>query len=527
MTPAPRDIAATVNPGGQRPPAPRLTRWRSRARRGSWLARGIVITAAALTLLVAAAQFRQSASATTQATLSPAVGTCPAWGAATSPTGRLRADAHPVVLVHGWTGKPLHGTLTGLANRLTSGWQFLLFDYSAEATRWASQPQIAKCLAEYLRTVSKAHHDAGGDSRVYVVAHSMGGLATLFAADGRFGDPAVASVMGGLVTLDTPFAGSAWGMTPLAAMLSEANRLASGSNRAFIDPFANGWVCLAKGSSCPQPNLLPRSVPVTQVAGQVTVARSIFGLHAYDIVLDSDTIVSVPSQHAYRGLGSTATVGWAINQRTVKCTTDIAALQLGPPGYRALAMLTLDNVTIDALGRDSAEPLVWEFTARAGLFASCSHKNIVENSDALDAVAAALLAQAARAPTTQQSPASSARVSSGGTGAAGGSVPAAFLGRWQGLIYQAGSKKSPYTFDLRVSQGKPGQTIGSGTYPSLKCGVTWRLKSASPRRVVVFEDVDHGWCEDVEVTLVLRSDGRLDYSFRGDIGRGVISRTAR
>ncbi len=237
MTPAPRDIAATVNPGGQRPPAPGCQLAFNKLVEGPAGSQRFV-TAAALTLLVAAAQFRQSASATTQATLSPAVGTCPAWGAATSPTeGCSDAQRSSSSTVE---QSNTHGTLTGLANRLTSGWQFLLFDYSAEATRWASQPQIAKCLAEYLRTVSKAHHDAGGDSRVYVVAHSMGGLATLFAADGRFGDPAVASVMGGLVTLDTPFAGSAWGMTPLAAMLSEARRTRRSSNARERAPWRRG-----------------------------------------------------------------------------------------------------------------------------------------------------------------------------------------------------------------------------------------------------------------------------------------------
>ena len=68
--------------------------------------------------------------------------------------------------------------------------EHFLFDDKRYNTVWASDASIAACLADYIRQVSDLHRERGGNGRVFLVAHSMGGLAVRFALEsGTAGSP--------------------------------------------------------------------------------------------------------------------------------------------------------------------------------------------------------------------------------------------------------------------------------------------------------------------------------------------------
>jgi hypothetical protein len=76
---------------------------RSRARRSPRLGTRLAIGWLALAMAVAA-QTGLSVPA------SAAAPTCPGMGAGTSPVKGLTAQAHPVIVVHGWDGAPMSKT---------------------------------------------------------------------------------------------------------------------------------------------------------------------------------------------------------------------------------------------------------------------------------------------------------------------------------------------------------------------------------------------------------------------------------
>ncbi|MEU8819588.1 alpha/beta fold hydrolase [Actinoplanes sp. NPDC048796] len=87
------------------------------------------------------------------------------------------------------------------------------FDYGDNSTTWAADRLVAGCLAEYIAAVSEAYgKKSGGDRKVILVGHSMGGLASLYAAQ----NDRVRDRVGGLVTFDTPYLGSPFGNTAVA-----------------------------------------------------------------------------------------------------------------------------------------------------------------------------------------------------------------------------------------------------------------------------------------------------------------------
>ncbi len=103
-----------------------------------------------------------------------------------------------------------------------------------------------------------------------------------------------------------------------------------------------------------------------------------------------------------------------------------------------------------------------------------------------------------------------------------GLIPLEFLGWWSGQINQTGSRQSPYDFTVRILQGRLGERVATGTYPSLGCVVTWSLTAAEPREIIVQESVDSGPCGQVEITLTRQSDGRLRYIFQKGVGNGFL-----
>jgi pimeloyl-ACP methyl ester carboxylesterase len=346
--------------------------------------------------------------------------TCPEPSVAKPDISKLRPGTRPVVLVHGWTGSPLSVTAERLDQALnpTPGngrWQMYQFDYHIWGKQWAAVPQISTCLADYIATLSAVHSKAGGDGKVYVVGHSMGGLAARFAVSPQWGGKSVASLIGGVVTLDTPHSGTPWGNTP-AGLLKEAFSFSAG----IPNPFADASRCLAvhhAGSDmqkgCDPPPYLSKQIPLTQIAGSLTVRRSLFGIHLYDITMGGDTIVPLDSEAGYLGSaagGRGVTLGMKVRTRRIDCAmaldrvfgyaVTLGAARLNPILGRLVARLDDDSAAMDAIGNQTIDPALLQFMALANLASGCSHAKITEDPDAIAATADALRAAAALTSTT-------------------------------------------------------------------------------------------------------------------------------
>jgi len=333
----------------------------------------------------------------------------------TSATTGLVASAHPVVLVHGWTGTVLADTRTALEKKMTSGWQFLLFDYHEASTQWADATRISDCLGRYIIEVSEAHHTAGGDRLVYLVGHSMGGLAARFAASEPTGPAGVGARIGGLVTLDTPHSGSPWGNTLFGPQFEKI--------KGFVTPphSSRAAVCLAMHNGatgmpagCALAPYLQRNVPITEIAGAGTLRRMIFGIHAYDITLAGDSVVPTSSQEGYIGSGPGPYAGPPPYIRMVQCQADDqelfaeAGILSGDPLVAVLGgivQFNSDNAIFDAIQSKTVNPDLAMVLVVANYVLSCSHSNMTHNDEAMTLTAEALRGFAEEAKKRAEMPA--------------------------------------------------------------------------------------------------------------------------
>jgi pimeloyl-ACP methyl ester carboxylesterase len=331
----------------------------------------------------------------------------------TKVTDGQKAGSRPVVLVHGWTGAPMEDTAKALRNQFGDRIRTFVYDYSHWSSYWASDEHIAPCLAYYLGQVSAEYEKAGGDKKVIVVAHSMGGLATRYAlADGAAAKPPLATVVPYIITLGTPSLGSPWGGT----MFSQGKEYLQKVFGAADPPGASGGDCLArheKGQALPKncgdlPPWLPSEVQLTQIAGDITVDRSVFGLKLYSIPLSSDGIVSVPSAHGYPTSGPSGTPpgdGAKTASRSDTCRVDFAhvknaivKLGLGRPDF------LVDYVTLKDLQADRFGPSVMAYLGASTFTAACSHIHLPVDQSALNQVTETIkgaLAALAQPPATK------------------------------------------------------------------------------------------------------------------------------
>jgi pimeloyl-ACP methyl ester carboxylesterase len=118
----------------------------------------------------------------------------------------------PVVLVHGFIGRPGIWTTRAPGKSMTDalsrvpGLYVTAFDYSQFNTEWVDNNPIGPALATEIRCLADHSRQAGGLGKVIVVAHSMGGLATRYAASVQ----GTANDIGLVVTIATPNLGSGW-----------------------------------------------------------------------------------------------------------------------------------------------------------------------------------------------------------------------------------------------------------------------------------------------------------------------------
>jgi pimeloyl-ACP methyl ester carboxylesterase len=340
----------------------------------------------------------------------------PAAAASCSSSGtKMNADQNagrrPVVFVHGWTAKggDMKDAADALYSRTGKRIQPFHFDYGSQSTTWAADKLVGGCLATYITGVGAAFRKVGGDGRVILVGHSMGGLASLYATT----DKAAQAAVGGLITFDTPYLGSLFGNTGVAGWLQ-------GVRQAFGDKLvppagSDAQICLGtreegggkyqQGCDAKIPPYLPNTARVTQIAGDITVTRSFGPFHMYDIPLSSDGIVTVDSQHGYLAMDRKSqwpkaiTVG--LKEADCSITNDSvlrtakAAARGGVGGVisgllSALLELKVDENALDGLLEDRLTPGLVAYLAAATATAGCSHVKILGHSGALDHATAAL-----------------------------------------------------------------------------------------------------------------------------------------
>lgn len=201
------------------------------------------------------------------------------------------------------------------------------FDYSTVNFHWVDDPGIGPKLAQHIGCLAQASRDQGGKGKVIVVAHSMGGLATRYAASQPDGYGRQASEdLGLVVTIGTPNTG-----TQLADWVTNILQGGICNMAAILPTFGGQQVQLGDPASCaskfsaiwglqnmPSDQLnalpwLPPSVPVLAIAGDVTYRLD---MPFYQLKFDGTDLV-VPVSSATAGASHPEMGGGA---RTVDCT---------------------------------------------------------------------------------------------------------------------------------------------------------------------------------------------------------------
>lgn len=361
----------------------------------------------------------------------------------------------PVVLVHGWDGNgaSMHPIGAYLTQRMHLRVQVFYFDYSSHNTDWAARPTVAGCLAAYITAISNSYKAVGGDGKVIVIAHSMGGLAIRFASSSKFVSDPVGPDLAGVITIDTPSLGSPFGDQALSRAL-EAVGGKHPTSLLHAPAGSDASICLAMHHppanklppGCPLAPYLPAGIPIDQLAGDMSVDRTFFGVHLYTVDLGTDGPVPVQSAHGYvnSGPGGRAPIETeATDQPTVRCTVDfdqvaqLAAAQgvrkTGPAGFLSgigdLLSPTIfsDARALDSLqsGRTSSELL--GFLIAAYSVAPCSHSGMLTDPESLSDIGSSVAADLA-APGTPVIPAAgtgAAQTTSTSTTTTSSSAPAA------------------------------------------------------------------------------------------------------
>lgn len=314
----------------------------------------------------------------------------------------------PVVFVHGWTGKPLTALASSVNADLGGAITAMVYDYSKWASYWASNDHIAACLADYLHAVSDAYRKGGGDGRILVVGHSMGGIAIRYAMDPtKVSHPVTAAQVPGVVTVDTPHLGSPWGGLGAAQAKELWDRV---WGNGIPNPFGvDGGRCLSLHQGDQQlpascNGLPPWMAPGTtlyEIGSTVTVHRTFLGVHLYDVPLSSDGVVDYRSQTGYLTSGpgrapavSSATTGTVVHSQQIDCTVSTGQMSASLNAIGATlssigipVSLVGDWRAMNALQTDLHTPEVLALDAAAFLTAPCAHSATLTFPATVDQVA--------------------------------------------------------------------------------------------------------------------------------------------
>jgi len=324
--------------------------------------------------------------------------------------------------VHGWDGK--RATMQAIEAALQQARlpvHSYIFDYSSHNTDWASRPTVAGCLSAYITAISAGYRNAGGDGKVIVIAHSMGGLATRFASSPLYSSTPIASDLGALITVDTPSLGSPFGNQTLARAMQALPVFGAFHPTSLLHgTFMNGFqtpagtdasICLALHdpprnalpNGCAVAPYLPADIRITQLAGDITLKRTLFGIHLYNVDFAADGPVSVQSAHSYgvSGPGGRAPLGTlAEDQPTLSCTVnfdDVVSLLAGAGIAGAAGVLAslpatieIDNAAVDEQLAGNTGKAYDALLYGSYLFAPCSHDGMLSWGPSLQTITAAV-----------------------------------------------------------------------------------------------------------------------------------------
>jgi pimeloyl-ACP methyl ester carboxylesterase len=335
----------------------------------------------------------------------PAAASIAATCETTTALPREPGSRHPVVLVHGWNGGPSGMSRAGdaIASALKGRVEIYAFDYHRHSDNWAADDEVSGCLAAFIDAISRSSAGHGGDGKVYLVGHSMGGLAIRYASARTIDGRRVGDEIGGVVTLDTPHLGSYWGGSWYGKLVTNTLGALSREWAPMPSPESDATRCLAHhegGATFPSacgstPPYLPRTAPLQQISGQVSVTRTFLGIPLYTYSMDGDSIVDTSSEGGYIYSGPTKKADYGPAHITqVPCTIEAGQLIALATANKApflglviegVADVGVDNAAMDDIGSGRVGPALAAMLIVANVFAGCSHLHITSEPQALKA----------------------------------------------------------------------------------------------------------------------------------------------
>jgi hypothetical protein len=211
-----------------------------------------------------------------------------------------------VIFVHGWMpGQPSSwgsdsqpGSMFATIDWMHGTW-VSAFNWSPTNGEWVTNPGNGPALAQYIHHVAQASRKGGGNGKVIIVAHSMGGLLTRYAANVWLGKDHVADDIGMVITLGTPNTGSFWSNAgDKARALLCWEQTYNSQNFQVPSDFCKDWTALSgmsaygdKIASLPE---LPSRIPLYAIAGNEVIHIRL-GLSVVDIPLGGDGVVTTSS----------------------------------------------------------------------------------------------------------------------------------------------------------------------------------------------------------------------------------------
>lgn len=247
------------------------------------------------------------------------------------------ANKVPVVLIHGWTGTPsVWGSDNDPASMfyavdMIPGTWTTAFDYTGHNQDWVDSPYIGHRLVTYLNCLAAVSAKNHGPGKVVVIAHSMGGLATRWAAANGAKD-----AIGEVITLGTPNTANGLGG------LGEALRQLSCDSKSLLAVATLGQPgtspdCTADPATAAMANYsgqidalpeLPGDIPLHAIAGNETVNSPLGGAmitnaQPSDVVVPVDAALHEPPGSVH------------FTTKTISCTVIFPAL-FGPCWHKQL-----------------------------------------------------------------------------------------------------------------------------------------------------------------------------------------------
>jgi hypothetical protein len=122
---------------------------------------------------------------------------------------------------------------------------------------------------------------------------------------------------------------------------------------------------------------------------------------------------------------------------------------------------------------------------------------------------------ASAGPATASPAASAASTVVASSAGSGGAMPSMYLGRWRGTLADNTGFEGPQAADLTINGGAVNSVVGTVSYPNVGCTYDFRLVSAQPDKVTLYEEVQSGPCISEYVVLAPAGSGITENVYAG------------